>query len=288
MPIEIAGLSIGATQELLVSRLGVSLPRPILIRLWEAAGGNPFFALELADALRRRGGTLALGEELPVPSSLADLLGERLRALSSAARETVRVAAALAEPDLALLEAALGADLDEGLAAALDAGILELDGRCLRFTHPLLGSAVTKGQTPARRRSLHACLAEVVLSDEERARHLALATAVPDREVAEILEQAARKAQTRGAPAAAAELAEQALRLTPGAHAEDIRRRLVFAARSHHAAGDTRRATALLARAWEEAARGPTSPRSSSSSPLCRRFPRRGSPVPRGSVGVRG
>jgi predicted ATPase len=59
--IEIGGLSVGALQELLRARLDATFPRPILIRLWETSGGNPFFALELASALLRRGGTLAPG-----------------------------------------------------------------------------------------------------------------------------------------------------------------------------------------------------------------------------------
>ena len=73
----------------------------------------------------------------------------------------------------------LGARAEAGLVEALDARILELDGERLRFTHPLLGSAVVARQTPSRRRSLHARLAEVVPTAEERARHLALATAEP-------------------------------------------------------------------------------------------------------------
>ena len=101
----------------------------------------------------------------------------------------------------------------------------------MRFTHPLLGSAVVARQTPARRRSLHARLADVVPSAEERARHLALATAEPSREIASILEDAARSAHARGAPATAAELAEQALRLTPPASRDDARRRLLVGRR---------------------------------------------------------
>ena len=129
-------------------------------------------------------------------------------------------------------------------------------GERLRFTHPLLGSAVAARQTPARRRSLHARLAEIVPSAEERARHLALATAEPDQSVAAILEEAARTAQARGAPAAAADLAEQALRLTPVSGSDDARRRLFLAADLHHGAGDTERANALLEEARRAAAPG--------------------------------
>src|SRR4029079_12196589 len=82
-------------------------------------------------------------------------------------------------------------------------------------------------------------LAAVVPTEEERARHLALAAAGPDRDTAAILEDAVRSALERAAPAAAAELAEQAHRLTPPADAVDARRRLDLAAHGYDVAGDT-------------------------------------------------
>ena len=128
----------------------------------------------------------------------------------------------------------------------------------LRFTHPLLGSAVAARQTPARRRALHARLASVAPTREERARHLALATVEPDARDRRAIEAAARSAQARGAPAAAAELAEQALRLTPPATSRRTRDAASSSPRTrHHAAGDTDRAIALLEQARDEAAPGP-------------------------------
>ncbi len=187
--VEVAGLSLGATHELLRARLDANFPRPTLIRLWETSRGNPFFALELASALERRGGTLAPGEELPIPTDLDELLRVRIDGLGPAALEVAHTVAAFADPTVALVERALGARCDDGLAGALDARILELDGEQLRFTHPLLGSAVAARQTPARRRSRHARLVEVAPSAEERARHLALATVGPDGDAAATLEE---------------------------------------------------------------------------------------------------
>ena len=244
--IGVDGLSVGATHELLHARLDATFSRPTLIRLWETAGGNPFFVLELASALQQRGGTLAPGEELPIPADLDQLLHARIDGLGPAARDVARAVAALADPTVALVEAAVGARFDRGLAGALDARILERDGRRLRFTHPLLATAVAGHETPARRRLLNARLAEIVPSPEERAHHLALATAAPDDAVASVIEEAARTAQRRGAPAEAAELAEQALRLTPSTSSDDARRRLFVAADMLGRAGDTDRATALL------------------------------------------
>jgi len=254
--VPVTSLRLGATHELLHDRLDATFARPVLIRLWQTSRGNPFFALELAAALQRRGGTLAPGDELPIPSSLDELLHARIDSLGPEALDVVHAVAALADPTVTLLESAIGARFDPGLAEALNARILELDGKDVRFTHPLLGSAVVARQTPRRRRSLHARLADVVPSDEERARHLALATAKPDRSVAAILEEAARTAQARGAPAAAADLAEQAFRLTPPSSPSDARRRLLVAADEHNRAGDNARAAALLEQACAKAAPG--------------------------------
>jgi DNA-binding CsgD family transcriptional regulator len=253
--VEVTGLSLGATHELLHSRLGTAFPRPTLIRLWETARGNPFFALELANALRRRGGALAVGEELPIPSDLDELLYARVAGLGMQALAVARAVAALADPTVALVERAIGSSFDRGLAEALDARIVELDGERLRFTHPLLGSAVGSRQTPARRRTLNRRLAEIVPSAEERARHLALAAADPDDDVAAVLDEAARAAHDRGAPEAAAELAEQAFRFTPAACRDEALRRLVVAADMHRRTGGNDRAAALLepARAAAEA-----------------------------------
>jgi DNA-binding CsgD family transcriptional regulator len=254
--VEVGGLSVGAIHELIRARLDARFPRPTLLRLWETSRGNPLFALELATALQRRGGTLALGEELPIPSDLDELLRVRVDGLGAAALEVARTAAALADPTVTLVESAVGRRFDAGLAETLAARIVELDGQRLRFTHPLLGSSVAGRQTPSRRRSLHARLAEIVPTAEERARHLALATAEPSHEIASILEDAARSAHARGAPAAAADLAEEALRLTPASSPADARRRVFIAAEMHNRGGDTTRATALLEVARAAAAPG--------------------------------
>ncbi len=126
----------------------------------------------------------------------------------------------------------------------------------MRFTHPLLGSAVVARQTPARHRSLHARLADVVPSAEERARHLALADSRA--ESARSPRSSRRRRETahaRGAPAAAAELAEEALRLTPAWRADDARRRMLDRSRSAHRAGDTTASDRLSSKQARAAAR---------------------------------
>lgn len=95
-------------REVLHTRLEATYPRPTLLRLWETSAGNPFFALELAGALKHRGSTLAPGEPLPIPAALAELLLERLDGLGAPALELARVVAAVTTPTTDLVEAALG------------------------------------------------------------------------------------------------------------------------------------------------------------------------------------
>jgi DNA-binding CsgD family transcriptional regulator len=258
LTIELGPLSVGALHELLRARGGDVLARPTLLRVWETSGGNPFFALELVGAIRRRGGDGRLdpGAELPVPANLADLVQERLDRLGAPGIEVARIVALLADPTVRLVEAAAGRRAETGLADTLGASILEVEDQRLRFAHPLLRSAVVARSTAPQRRALHARLAALVPEGEERARHLALATARPSREVAAVVEAAAESVYARGAAAAAAELLELAVRLTPPDDGADLRRRVLDCADRHCDAGDGRRAIALLEDACKTAPRG--------------------------------
>jgi hypothetical protein len=103
---------------------------------------------------------------------------------------------------------------------------------------------------------VHRRLAEVVTDAEERGRHLGGAVTAPDAEVAAALDDAAAAARARGAPAAAADLAEVAVRLTPAPDEASLLRRLRAAADHQFAAGSTARARALLEQALASAPRG--------------------------------
>jgi DNA-binding CsgD family transcriptional regulator len=254
--IELRPLSVGALQDLLRARLGRPFTRPVLLRLSEASGGNPFFALELARALERRGGRIEPGRELPLPSTLEALIDERLEMLTPEAEEVCRVAAALAEPTARLVEASVDRGAT-GVEVALRAHVLEVDGERIRFTHPLLASAIAGRMAAETRRMLHGRLAALVTDPEERAHHLALEAIEPDARVANALDGAARRARARGAATAAAELAEQARRLTPPVETEEIRRRTLITAELLFEAGDAERASAILEEALDAAPAGP-------------------------------
>jgi DNA-binding CsgD family transcriptional regulator len=244
-------LSLGALHHLIESRLGTAPPRPKLIRILEASGGNPFFALEITRALPVGQEHYGLVEPLPVPSSLQELVASRLPELPPPARELVLVASALSRPTLAKVEAAVGSSVDvpQALLAAEEAGVLHTERETIRFTHPLLASAVYGSASGSRRRALHRRLASVAGDAEERARHLAVAATDPDEATASAIEEGAKTAAMRGAHDAAAELLHESRRLTPPHHAEELARRTLSQAAALHETGDLPTARALAERA---------------------------------------
>jgi tetratricopeptide (TPR) repeat protein len=250
-------MSVAALYELIRVRLDFSLPRALLLRVHETSGGNPFLALELVRELQHTGREVAPDEPLPVPHGVRDLVLARLARLPESARETLLAAAALSQPTLELLEDAIPERAVADVRVAAEAGVVELDGDRMRFTHPLLASMHYGSASHSRRRAVHSRLAQVVGDPEERARHLAIAAEGPDEAVAEALAEAAAHARTRGALAAGAELAEQALRLTPVDLPRQSHSRRLIAAEQHYAAGNTVRAVALLEEALVDAPPGP-------------------------------
>jgi len=233
-------LSLAALHHLIASRLGMSFPRPTLARIAEASGGNPFFALEIARALTRAPDERAPDDPLPVPRVLQELVGDRLRALSAIAQEAVLAAASLSRPRVPIVVEALSTEADvlPALLEAEDAAVLVTERDRIRFTHPLLASVVYGSASDARRRQLHARLAEVVTDAEERAGHLAQSVLEADEVTAAEIERGARRAALRGANAAAAELFEASLRLTPADLREPLVRRTLGQASALLKTGD--------------------------------------------------
>jgi hypothetical protein len=200
---------------LLTERAGYALPRRIIRDIHRESGGNPFHAVEMARAVAADPGRHRAGGALPLPHGTSGVTAARLAALSPAARRVVTVVAALAEPTLDLVRAAVGGEADDGLAEALDEDLIVITGTAVRFTHPLLRAGAIAAMGPRERRDLHSGLAGVVRDADERAVHLAAAARQPDERVAEALDAAAGRAFLRGAPDVAAALAARAVELTP-------------------------------------------------------------------------
>jgi len=243
--VRVGPLSVAALHHMIGARLGQALPRPVLVRVTQAADGNPLFAVEIARVLFERG-VPPPGQPLPVPGDVQALVAGRARALPPPTREALLAAAALPHAQVQLVAAALGRPPGADLEPAERAGMVELDRGVVRFTHPLFATAIYTSATTERRRRLHRRLAAVVDDAEHQARHLALAAEGPDERVAAALERAARAVGRRGVATAAAELAEQARQLTPARATARLRTRGMLAAECHLVAGDLGRAHGLL------------------------------------------
>ncbi|MDP9188184.1 MAG: hypothetical protein M3O25_02925 [Actinomycetota bacterium] len=135
--------------------------------------------------------------------------------------------------------------------------MIELECDRIQFTHPLLASGIYGAAGSDARRALHRRLAELLPDPEERAHHLALGAESPDPDVAKALEEAAHRAHARGALTAAAELSEQALRLTPVGSEQWLHRRTIRAAGYAMETGESDRARELLEDARDAAPPGP-------------------------------
>jgi DNA-binding CsgD family transcriptional regulator len=238
----VGALDAAAIRRLLADRLGLRVPRPLLRRIVEATQGNPLFALEQGRVLVERG-VPDLAAQMPVPDGVEELLGTRVAALPEAVRRALVAVALCGDLQLGELATVVGRDAVDD---ALDGGLLVARGDRVRASHPLLAAAARSGSGRRVRRELHRALADAVADEELRARHLALAADRPDALLAEAVGAAAVRASARGAVAAAVELAEHALRLTPDGAAERSAR-VIALGEFLERAGERRRVTELLA-----------------------------------------
>lgn len=240
--VQVAPMSLGALHTMLTARLGRRFSRPAIVRIAEASGGNPLYALELARVLDED----ALRPGVRLPSTLAELVRLRVDKLDDDVRDVLLVAASVTEPTVDLVAQTVAASAGQVTALLESAeveGVIVIEGNRVRFTHPLLASGIYETAAPARRREFHRRLADIKTEPEVRARHLALAATDADADDATLatLDAAADAARARGAPAAAAELVELAIRL-----GGDRVSRRIRAAEHHYVAGEMPRAAELL------------------------------------------
>ena len=128
----------------------------------EVTGGNPFLLGELLSEAAARGlaPVAAAAAEVGaiVPRGVANAVLLRLARLPPAAAALARALSMLGDGaqigDAARLAGLAGAELEAAMAALVSAGIVE-SGGTVRFTHPMLRSAIYGDLSPAERERLH-------------------------------------------------------------------------------------------------------------------------------------
>ena len=244
--LEVGAVTLAVLRELMRERLGLVLTRPQLVRLDEACRGNPLLALEMGRELARLDRWPLPGEPLPVPAEAGRLIAGRIARLGTLDRDVLFVAAAASDPATETIATVLERMPTEVAAAATRhaaAGLL--DGWA--FTHPLIAAAALAAPPSTVRRALHARLAELAASPEERGRHAALAAEGPNATTAACVDAAALAARRRGAPFNAAAWSEAAADLTPQHDRSSLgAARRVRAARWFGESGAIERARAVL------------------------------------------
>ena len=249
----VGGLDDSDAQELLGTVLAGPLDEQVRDRIVAETRGNPLALLELPRGRTpaELAGGLGLSGGPAVPGRIEQSYRERLAPLPPPTRLLLLVAAAEPAGDPVLvLRAAAGLGIGPDAAASAAGVGLVAFGAQVRFSHPLVRSAVYRAGTPEERRRVHHALAEATDADadpDRRAWHCAQAVAGLDEDVAAMLEHSAGRARARGGLAAGAAFHERAAELTP-----DLRRRAqraLLAAQGKHQAGAPDAALRLLAMA---------------------------------------
>lgn len=207
---EVGPLSLAGTYRLLSLRFGLAVPPRTLNKLFEATQGIPLLIGELGQILAAQDDPL-VAPDLSVAELAGNPFGARVANLAPPAQQALLAASASGRLSLNALQ-------DVTDPAAVDdlifAGLLVVDGRRVRPSHPLLAVAIRRLSNAQDKRALHLLLARSAADETLRARHLALAASRPDAGLAGLIAAAADGALRRGAAHDAVDLAEHALRLT--------------------------------------------------------------------------
>ena len=203
--VELKGLSAEHQLRLLQTRLGVTHGvRQVCADLLPRAGGNPFFLLEMVDALLERG-LLEIREReghqelvqverlgdagLSLPSTLEQLIADRLNELPGEEQAVIEWLAVAGGPlGIADLQAISGEDPSDAVSRLAARGLCELRSDVIDVRHPLTRDVAYRALDRRRRVKMHRVLGEHLagtplgkgLTAQIVARHLARGNARPE------------------------------------------------------------------------------------------------------------
>ena len=224
--LRLAPLTRAAVGALIAARLRQEPDDRFVRACLEVTGGNPFLVGELLDEAAARGvePTTAAAPEvaLIVPRGVANAVLLRLARLEPAADALGRALSVLGDGaqvgDAARLADLSSADVGVAMAGLVSAGVVEAGGT-VRFTHPILRSAIYGDLSAAERQRLHHSAARVLRGRGAPVRKIAaqIMQSEPAGDVAAIalLRDAARDALALGDASGAAALLSRALEEPP-------------------------------------------------------------------------
>lgn len=223
-----APLSDAAAALLVGERLGAQ-PDPSFVRAChEVAGGNPFLLGELLDEAAARGvePTAAAAPRVSslVPRGVANAVLLRLARLPARASELARTLSVLGDgaqvSDAGRLSGLGGTEVEGAMTSLIAAGVIQ-PGGTIRFTHPILRSAIYGDLSAAERERLH-CSASKILEErgapaKQVAAHVMHTEPGADASAVVLLREAAREALALGDAGGAATFLARALAEPPEA-----------------------------------------------------------------------
>jgi DNA-binding CsgD family transcriptional regulator len=225
------------------------------------AAGNPLGLVELAAVAVRSGPVALLPSSLPLTTRLEQTFARTGSGLPPATRVLLLVAAL--DDGAAVDEIVAAADRLEppvtadDLGPAVAADLITIDEPLqVRFRHPLIRSALRQQAGVARRRTVHAVLADVLANQPDRRLwHRAEAATGPDEQLASELTTAGTAARRRGAVRTALAALERAAQLSE--QPQEQASRLLRAAETAHELGDIDTVLRLLQDLENRTLRGP-------------------------------
>jgi DNA-binding CsgD family transcriptional regulator len=188
----------------------------------EVTGGNPFLIGELLDEVAARGlnptGSAAREIGAIVPRGVANTVLLRVGRLAPAAAVLARALSVLDDDahvgDAQQLAGLAPAQLEPAMGALVAAGVVE-SGGTVRFSHPILRTAIYDDLSPAERERLHHAAAQILRErgapTSQVAAHVMQIEPAADPAVVALLREAARDALALGDATAASALLSRAL-----------------------------------------------------------------------------